>query len=181
MPTIFCSPDSISGPARFEGRTRAASFFLLILILSGCTSYRMVKVVTLKEDVQAGRAETYYGVTKNNILIPEYVLDETNRYPTSSDEAWRRFEARRARLEPFVKSKYKVPNSFAFQSERFLIGVGLVAVAPVAIPVHYLGGLERNASGRRDWGYTVKTYFDFSLNPVIVEEARVRDHLAAPE
>ncbi|MBI4430804.1 MAG: hypothetical protein HY587_03715 [Candidatus Omnitrophica bacterium] len=156
---------------------RCVSAFLCISILSSCASYRAVRIVQLTEK-DTGQSETFYGIVKNNVLIPEFVVDEGNRYPTSAEDALVRFEKNKALMEPKISRKYKIPNSFFFQSERLLVGIGLMAISPVALPIHYIGGYGRDEEGRRSFSKTVRNYFDLSLNSVVLDETKVRNSLA---
>lgn len=157
--------------------------FLIVLtcvvspVLTSCASYRAVRVVKLT-DRDSGNSENFYGIAKNNVLVPEFTLDERNHYPTSVDEAWQRFETRKTVVDSQVNRRYRIPNSFLFQSERLIVGAGLILVAPIAIPIQYLGGLNRGEQGRRSWSRTAYDYFDLSLNDVIEDESVVRDRLA---
>lgn len=158
--------------------SRASIWFVLASLVSSCASYRVVRVVQVT-DQEAGQSQAFYGVTKNNVLIPEFTLDERNRYPATKIEAWQRFEASREKIESFVDKKYKIPNSFLFQTERIIVGIGLILVSPVAIPLQYAAGMERDEDGKRNFARTVTNYFDLSLNNVVTDDAAVRDPLAA--
>ena len=148
----------------------------VLLFCVSCASYRVVRVVQLTEK-ESGKSDIFYGVVKNNVLIPEFVLDERNRYPTTKEEAWAKFNARRSKIEPLLKERYRIPNSFLFQTERIMVGIGLVAISPVAIPIHYVSGYGRDEQGRRSFGKTVTNYFDLTLNNVIIDEVGIKNPL----
>ena len=160
----------------------ARKFIYLILLLhifsfcSSCASYRAVRVVQLTEK-ESGKSDVFYGIVKNNVLVPEFVLDSQNRYPTSKEEAWSRFQSRRLEIEPKINQKYRIPNSFLFQTERTLVAIGLIAISPVAIPIHYASGYGKNSEGKRSFTKTVSNYFDLSINNVIDSEVVLKNPL----
>ena len=153
-----------------------ARLISILLFCVSCASYRIVRVVQMTEK-ESGKSDIFYGVVKNNVLIPEFVLDERNRYPTTKEDAWARFNERRSKIEPLAKERYRIPNSFLFQAERIMVGIGLVAISPVAIPIHYASGYGKDEQGRRSFGKTVSNYFDLSLNNVISDEDKIKNHL----
>ena len=109
--------------------------------------------------------------------MPEFVLDSQNRYPTSKEEAWSRFQSRRLEIEPKINQKYRIPNSFLFQTERTLVAIGLIAISPVAIPLHYVSGYGKDSEGKRSFTKTVSNYFDLSINNVIDSNVVLKDPL----
>ncbi len=143
---------------------------------TSCASYRAVRVVQLTEQ-ETGKSDVFYGIAKNNVLVPEFILDNQNRYPTSKEEAWGRFQSKRLEIEPKINQKYKIPNSFLFQTERTLVAIGLVAISLVAIPLHYIGGYGKNSEGKRSFTKTVSNYFDLALNNIIDDKAVLKDSL----
>ncbi|MBN1492992.1 MAG: hypothetical protein JW938_02455, partial [Candidatus Omnitrophica bacterium] len=55
---------------------------LIIVLLSGCASYRIVELERFHA-IQGGENDIVitYAATKNNMIIPELVIDRTGRYP----------------------------------------------------------------------------------------------------
>jgi len=157
-------------------------FICSMLVLSifsfftSCASYRVVRVVQLTEQ-GTGKSDVFYGIAKNNVLLPEFVLDSQNRYPTSKEEAWNRFQSKRLEIEPKINQKYRIPNSFLFQTERTLVAIGLVAISPVALPLHYISGYGKNSEGKRSFIKTVSNYFDLALNNIIDDKTVLKDPL----
>jgi len=148
---------------------------LAIVFLTGCTSYR---VVPLGPGVAENNIITpFYGVTRNHVLIPEYTLDEYGNYPTTEEEAEKRFQAQRAKVDPVVKEKYELPASFPNQIPQFFLGLGFVLVSPIAIPVQWLGEIFSESSKKRPFSKVAGDYYTFSFSPPGYEKPRIRERV----
>lgn len=153
-------------------------FPLLIFVHVGCASYKVVRV---SKGVDAdGRVVDYYGVTRNNVLIPEYVIDEKGNYPESPEEAERRFEDRKDELEGYIKNKYELPDNFTYQTGRGILGAGLIAVSPVALPITYISSKTSPNPERRDDSFSkvAKEYFSMSMDKPVYQTPELKDELS---
>jgi len=136
--------------------------FFLLLLTSGCTHYRVVLLESFIDPADPSKPKTTtYAVTKNNMIIPEYVVDRTGNYPTSKDIARERFELRREGLKELVEKKYKTENNFTYQAKRIFFGIGFTLVSPIAIPIIYFSEKisSDNSSSSREDQSVVADYF----------------------
>ncbi|OGW88147.1 MAG: hypothetical protein A3G33_02640 [Omnitrophica bacterium RIFCSPLOWO2_12_FULL_44_17] len=131
---------------------------LLFIFNSGCASYR---VVHLSKGVDAnGEVRDFYGVAENNVVIPEYVINERGEYPEDVKQAWNIFQTRKEKLSSSMREKYVIPNNFGYGIVRSLLAVGFLAVSPVTYPLY----VSSSPKGKRSFG----RYFDvmvFGPNP----------------
>lgn len=157
------------------GNSHRSLIALALVFLTGCTSYR---VVQLGPGVAENNIITpFYGVTRNHVLIPEYTLDEYGNYPTTEEEAEKRFQAQRAKVEPVIKEKYELPDSFANQIPQFFLGLGFVLVSPIAIPVQWMGEIFSSSSKKRPFSKIAGDYYAFSFGPPGYEKPKIRERI----
>ena len=79
--------------------------WMLLGTQMSCASYR---VVPLARGVDSeGDVREFYAVAHNNIVIPEYVMNERGEYPLDRQTAWQRFQDRRKERVPQMKEKYE--------------------------------------------------------------------------
>lgn len=136
----------------------------MTLVFLGCSAhYRAARLETFAgPDTEKDPVILTYAVTKNNYIIPEYVIDRKGDFPTSEEEAWYRFENRREELEPTISQKYVTGNNFWYQSKRIFLGIAFTLVAPVALPITYLGEKFSSDESRRlrpEDAHVVRAYF----------------------
>jgi hypothetical protein len=118
---------------------RSQIFVLLSTLIAagGCATFRVVEVGSGVDE--EGIVSRFYGVARNNVLIPEYVVDAYGSYPTSEQEAHRRFDVSHYTVEPYIIEKYILPNEFLYQLRRISWGSGFVLVSPIVLPIEWLG------------------------------------------
>lgn len=155
------------------------SFLLIISMISGCASssqYRVVKIGPGVDD--QGIIQPLYGVTRNNVIIPEYVVDEFGKYPASPEEAKARFETRKDDLEDLIQNKYEIPTASGGGIANPFFAVGFILLAPIVLPVTFLGELLSGKSDKKSAGELTSEYFDMSLHPPApVEKARIKERV----
>ncbi|MCH8981765.1 hypothetical protein IH922_07075, partial [candidate division KSB1 bacterium] len=61
---------------------------------------------------------------ENNVIVPEYVINERGEYPTDEETAWQRFNERKAELIPKMRERYIIPSDFSHGFGKVLLGVG---------------------------------------------------------
>ena len=156
-------------------RRNISSFLLLILLLAGCgPHYHAIK---LTKGVHAdGEIVSYYAVTRNGVVIPEYVIDEKGEYPITKEEAWSRFEDRKQKLNEAVKNKYVIPANIPYEIQRNIIGAGLLAVSPIFIPIDLLSNLFREKKSGVE--LSKKNYFEAAFEEPVPKDPRLRDELS---
>jgi len=150
---------------------------LLIITMSSCAHYRSVRVYEVVDELGDDQ-EVYYAIAKNNVIIPEYVVDYRGNYPSSEEAAWERFESRKDVIESSIQGRYRVPNSFLYNSERYVFMVGLIIVSPVVIPITYISELIRTEEDELyegSFSKVVSSYFDLSMNEPIKIEPDLQD------
>ncbi len=148
---------------------------LITFLIAGCASYRVVELGPGVDDENIVRP--FYAVARNNILIPEYVVDSYQNYPYSPEEAETRFESRKNVLETFVREKYELPPSWTYQCPRYLLGAGLTIISPVAIPVQALGECFSRQTSKRSFGEIAADYFEASFNSPMYEKPKIRERV----
>lgn len=112
-------------------------FLLFTLILAGCAPHYHTVKLSKGTDAE-GNIVKYYAVTRNGVVIPEYVIDERGNYPDTKELAEERFKERKNELDDTVKKKYVLPPNTPYEIQRNVIGVGLLAVSPILIPIGFL-------------------------------------------
>ncbi len=140
------------------------------LLLTSCTHYRVVELYEVVKSDGSGEKTTFYAIAKNNIIIPELVVDKNGNYPSSKKEAWRRLEERKEVLDEDINIKYKIPHNVPYQMKRSGLMIGLIAVSPVVIPITYFSELMSPDEDKKDgvsFCKVVKDYFSISVNEPI--------------
>lgn len=124
----------------------ARVFVLCILIFSNvsCASYR--PVLLTKGADSDGQVRDFYAVAQNNVVIPEYVVNERGEYPTDPKTAWSRFQERRTELEPKMRAKYKLPSNAGSSTGRFFLTTAYVLAFPISYPIYAFGGGKSDKS-----------------------------------
>jgi len=117
----------------------------------------------------------FYAVARNNVVIPEYVVDEYQNYPSSPEEAMRCFEARKDNVETFIGDKYDLSPSWTYQVPRYFLGAGLTVISPIAVPVQSLGEMFSKQTSKRSFGRIASDYFEYSFNPPVYEKSKIRE------
>ena len=114
-------------------------FITLIFLISGCAHYRVIELERFY-DVSGNQEDivTTYAATKNNMIIPELVIDRKGSYPTDRDIADDRMRIRKTVFKEKIRDKYSVENSFLFQTRRISLTVGQIIVSPIVIPVIWI-------------------------------------------
>ena len=159
-------------------RNLQLSFCLLILnafILSSCSPhYHTVRISKGVNDT--GEIINYYAVTRNGMIIPEYVIDEKGDYPDTKTMARARFKERQGYLEETIANKYKLPNNTAYQINRNLVGFGLLLIAPVMIPLDWLTrAFQEKKSGVEVSG---RNYFETAFEEPVTKDPVLKDPLS---
>ena len=148
---------------------------LALVFFTGCTSYR---VVQLGPGVAENNIITpFYGVTRNHVLIPEYTLDEYGNYPTTEEEAEKRFQSQRVKVDPIIKEKYELPPTFPDQIPQYFLGFGFVLVSPVAIPVQWIGELFSSSAKKKSFSKIAGDYYSISFGVPGYEKPRIRERV----
>jgi len=112
--------------------------FVLVLVISACAPTH--QVVQIKGNRGSdGSVVSAFGVTYNNILIPEYTESPAGSYAPTYDEAWGRFDKRVDDLDSWLGDKYKLPNSSWYQLSSLMSKMGLLAMSPFVLPVEWVG------------------------------------------
>ena len=119
----------------------------LSFVLSSCASYRVVPF-TRGVDSE-GAVHDFYAVAHNNVIIPEYVINERGEYPTDPKVAWALFRERRSRLESQMRTKYKTPGDFSYSVQSALLGAAFFVVFPITFPLYYFGSGDEKKSPKR--------------------------------
>ena len=130
--------------------------FLLILVFfqTSCASYRVVESA---RGVDAdGNVRQFYAVAHNNVIIPEYVINERGEYPTDETTTWELFRARKNELVPKMEAKYRIPSNAAHSMKQTALGSAFTAVFPVSYPIY----LMASEAGKR----SPADYYDLMVN-----------------
>lgn len=93
-----------------------------------------------------GEVRDFYAVTQNNVVIPEYVVNERGEYPTDPETAWQRFQERKAELEPKMREKYKIPSGGGSSAKRSFLAAAYGVMFPISYPIYALGGGKKDKS-----------------------------------
>jgi hypothetical protein len=112
------------------------SFLSLVLFSQiSCASYRVVSLSrgTDKE----GEIRNFYAVAENNVIIPEYAINERGEYPTESKTAWNQFKSRRDALASKMRERYRIPNSAYFSVKSGFFAIAYTVLFPVTFPAYY--------------------------------------------
>ena len=139
----------------------------LAVLTTSCASYRVVPLVRGID--REGEVHQFYAVAHNNVIVPEYVINERGEYPTSKEEARARFQARQ-NLIPAMKEKYRIPGDFSSASKRTLLSSGFLIVFPISYPIY----LFTSPKGSRSPG----AYFDLMANGPTANAPELRDEFA---
>jgi hypothetical protein len=154
------------------------TLLLVAFFVSGCAYYRVVPVRQLIITKVPVEKKTYYAIAKNNVVIPEFVIDSDGYYPTSAEEAWKRFQTRRRDLEPLIDQKYAIPKSGPYQTERIVVMIGLLAVSPVAFPVMYLSDVtfaKQKSLPKKTFREEWHQYFALTASEPLFQEPRLKN------
>ncbi len=157
------------------GLCSASWIALALVFLTGCTTYRVVQIgpgVTENNIVSP-----FYGMTRNNVLIPEYVLDEYGNYPTTEEEAEKRFRLQRFKVEPLIKEKYDLPPAFPNQVPQYFLGLGFALVSPIALPIQWLGESSSPTTKKRSFSKIASDYYSSSFSSAVYEKPRIRERI----
>jgi hypothetical protein len=119
----------------------------------------------------------YYAVAQDGVVVPEYVVDRYGNYPTTREEAWRRFHNQKDQLQPLVQAKYDLTRGGASGVSRNVMGFFFTLVSPVAIPIRYLGEAFGPKDKRRSFGEVASEYFDLSFHPPGFQLPRIRERI----
>ncbi|MBU1864595.1 MAG: hypothetical protein KKH94_13120 [Candidatus Omnitrophica bacterium] len=149
-----------------------------MLLVCSCAHYRICTTYEVVNTESDAASKVYYAITKNNVLIPEFVIDSQGHYPTSPEAAWEQFLKRQSKVEKYIDNKYKIPNNGAYQIQRWGLMIGLMAVSPIAIPITYVSEFseERDdeSSSKNIW-HSIKRYFALSMNEPNYVEPEIKD------
>ncbi len=146
-----------------------------LLVLSGCSPH--YHTVRLSKGVnEEGETVNYYAVTRNGMIIPEYVIDEKGNYPIEKDTAISRFNERRREIEQTVINKYRLPNNTAYQINRNIVGFGLLLIAPIMIPLDWLTrAFQEKKSGVE---ISSRSYLETAFEEPVPKEPVLKDPLS---
>jgi hypothetical protein len=110
----------------------------LLFVIAACAPvHRVVKVPGGK--TQTGANLTYYGVTYNNTLIPEYTKSGKGIYAGSSEEAWSLFKSNSPETDKWIADKYWLSNAPWYYFSTSVVRAGQLIGAPFAIPGAWIG------------------------------------------
>jgi hypothetical protein len=142
----------------------------------GCATYQVV-------ELGPGVAENniispLYAVSRNQVVYPEYVVDEYGNYPTDRETAWKRFREKKDAAEAVIREKYEVPSAFPGQIPRYLFGFCFALASPVVIPVRWFGeGLFGKPGQKKSFSRISSEYFRSSFNPPGYEKPLIRERV----
>jgi len=146
----------------------------------GCAHYRVVELERFHDQQNEGAIVTTYAATKNNMIIPELVIDRTNRYPTDKKIAAERLASRKIVMKDFINEKYKTENSFLFQTKRIAFMTGQIIVSPIVVPIMFVADLfNRSVPDHENTSSLLKHYFSQIVNPPVPQKPILRDELTA--
>jgi len=72
---------------------------------------------------------------RNNMIIPEYVIDIRGNYPTDRAVAQSRLLERREGLEETIRAKYAYENDVTYRLKYTFWLIGFAVVSPILIPI----------------------------------------------
>lgn len=125
---------------------------------------------------EKGTIVNYYALTRNGVVIPEYVIDEQGNYPASKEEAEKRFAERKNSLDETVKKKYVLPPNTPYEIQRNAVGVGLLAVSPIVVPLDLLTNSYREKkSGVK---LSQSKYFESAFEEPVPHDPKLKDELS---
>jgi hypothetical protein len=154
----------------------AIAVLLITSFLPACTSYRVVELGAGVDENNI--VNPFYAVARNRVVIPEYVVDRYGNYPTTREEARRRFEAQRMEAEPIIAEKYDLSKGSSGQASNYFLGFFLSLVSPIVVPIRWLG---ESFSGRKEKSPSFSEigtqYFDASFNPPGYEKPRIKERI----
>lgn len=159
---------------------KTLSLLLILFLINGCASsaqqYRVVKIGPGVDD--QGIIQPLYGVTRNNVIIPEYAVDEFGKYAASPEEAAARLDERKDALEDFVQNKYEIPPAGGGSIANPFFAVGFILLAPIVLPVTFLGELFSGKEDKKSAGELTAEYFDMSIHPPApIEKAKIKERV----
>lgn len=160
------------GPARLLSPFQIFALCAILILPAGCATYRVVEVGSGIDE--KGMVSRFYGVARNNVLIPEYVVDVYGSYPTTEREARRIFDVTHYSVESYIKSKYALPNEFLYQLRRISWGSGFVLVSPIVLPIEWLGEAF-GGPRRRGFGEVARDYFRSSFSERTYKKPKIRE------
>jgi len=143
-------------------------FLTITMTQLACASYRVVPVARGVDS--AGEFQQFYAVAHNNVIIPEYVVNERGEYPTDEKTAWERFQSRRAELAPKIKAKYKIPSDASYAVKKAPLRIGFFAISPISYPIYAIS----SDPGKR----SPAEYFDLMVDGPSAETPKLKDELA---
>lgn len=124
---------------------RTLSIIILFSFLfTSCASFRVVQIS--KGADAAGRIQDYYAVAENNVIVPEYVINARQEYPTSKDNAWDVFKQRK-NLKSQIRKKYFIPNDVGFSISRYFGSVVFTVMSPITYPMFYFSSKTDQSFG----------------------------------
>jgi hypothetical protein len=148
--------------------THVVVLVCLSMLYGACSTYRVVPFARgVDED---GNILQFYAVAHNNVIIPEYVINERGEYPTDEATAWERFHSRKDEWVPKMQVKYEIPSNGVMSVKQSLLGLGFLAVSPISYPIYAMSSEEGESS--------VADYFDVMVNGSSAQEPELRDELA---
>ena len=136
-------------------KKRTLALWVFIFFHVSCTSAYRPVLLTKGVD-RDGQVRDFYAVTQNNVVIPEYVVNERGEYPTDRQTAWSRFQERKAELEPKMREKYQLPSDAGSAAQRSLLTAAYVCMFPISYPLYAFGGGKKDKSPAG--------YFDLMVN-----------------
>ncbi len=154
------------------------SILLIFLItLSACAPmHRVVRAKSIKES--DGEVRYLYGVTYNNVLIPEYTKSATGLYATSYDGAWDLFDKRAAEVDSWIGDKYELTNSTWFRFSNSVSRLGLLLVSPFVVPVEWLGeklAPDPDLGPPRSFGEIAHDFFDSQYDQPVLKNPDISE------
>jgi hypothetical protein len=136
---------------------------VLITTLAACAPvHQVVRVKSIKDEA-TGERKSFYGVTYNHSLIPEYTKSATGLYANSYDEAYSLMNQKSADLDSWIGNKYYLMNSAWYRLGSSISGLGLLATSVFVIPVEWVGERffpDPDLGGRRSFRQITKDFFE---------------------
>jgi hypothetical protein len=146
---------------------------------AGCANYRVVELERFHDPGNKDAIVTTYAATKNNMIIPELVIDRTGRYPTDKKIAVERMRSRRTVMQELIREKYKIENSALYQTKRVTFMVAQIIVSPIVVPIMFVSDLlNRTVPEHEKSSSLLKHYLKSIVNPPIPLKPVLRDELS---
>jgi len=155
---------------------RTLGSFLFLFCFASCVSYRVVKLGPgVGED---NIVSPFYAVARNNVVIPEYVVDRYGNYPTTTEDAEKRFQLQRYSAEPLVREKYYISSNPPGQLSQYVFGFCLSLVSPVVVPIQWIGETFSSIPGKkRSFSQIASDYFALCFHSPLYEKPQIRERV----